>query len=159
MCDFDLLGFQTENDRLAFLDSLSSQTRVTTRSGKQHIAWGKDFQTEVYPIGIEPDEIALQAAGPLPPKLAQLKAELKNVKNIFSVERLDYSKGLPERFWRMKRYWKTIRSIGEKFVIPKLRLRHAAKYRHIRIFATSLRRKQAGLMGNMDNWAGRRSII
>ncbi len=66
-----------------FLDSLSSQTRVTTRSGKQHIAWGKDFQTEVYPIGIEPDEIALQAAGPLPPKLAQLKAELKNVKNIF----------------------------------------------------------------------------
>jgi trehalose 6-phosphate synthase len=34
----------------------------------------------------------------MPPKLAQLKAELKNVKNIFSVERLDYSKGLPERF-------------------------------------------------------------
>ena len=34
----------------------------------------------------------------MPPKLAQLKNELKNVKNIFSVERLDYSKGLPERF-------------------------------------------------------------
>ncbi|WP_348243506.1 trehalose-6-phosphate synthase, partial [Salmonella enterica] len=67
LCDFDLIGFQTENDRLSFLDSLSSQTRDTTRSGKQHIALGKDFQTEVYPIGIEPDEIALQAAGPLPP--------------------------------------------------------------------------------------------
>ncbi len=38
LCDFDLLGFQTENDPSAFLDSLSSQTRVTTRSGKQHIA-------------------------------------------------------------------------------------------------------------------------
>lgn len=159
LCDFDLLGFQTENDRLAFLDSLSSQTRVTTRSGKQHIAWGKDFQTEVYPIGIEPDEIALQAAGPLPPKLAQLKAELKNVKNIFPLSGWIIRKGYRNVFWRMKRYWKTTRSIGEKFVIPKLRLRHAAKYRHIRIFATSLRRKQAGLMGNMDNWAGRRSII
>ncbi len=34
----------------------------------------------------------------MPAKLAQLKDELKNVKNIFSVERLDYSKGLPERF-------------------------------------------------------------
>ncbi|HFZ8993088.1 TPA: alpha,alpha-trehalose-phosphate synthase [Citrobacter freundii] len=98
LCDFDLLGFQTENDRLAFLDSLSSQTRVVTRSGKTHTAWGKRFCTEVYPIGIEPDEIAQQAAGPLPPKMAQMKAELKNVKNIFSVERLDYSKGLPERF-------------------------------------------------------------
>lgn len=98
LCDYDLLGFQTENDRLAFLDSLSGKTRLTTHEGKSHSAWGKNFRTEVYPIGIEPDEIAADAAGPLPPKLAQLKEELKNVKNIFSVERLDYSKGLPERF-------------------------------------------------------------
>lgn len=98
LCDYDLLGFQTENDRLAFLDSLSGKTRLTTHEGKSHSAWGKNFRTEVYPIGIEPDEIAADAAGPLPSKLAQLKEELKNVKNIFSVERLDYSKGLPERF-------------------------------------------------------------
>lgn len=98
MCDFDLLGFQTENDRQAFLDCLAAQTRVSTHKDKQHLAWGKVFRTQVYPIGIEPDEIARQASGPLPPKLAQLKAELKNVQNIFSVERLDYSKGLPERF-------------------------------------------------------------
>ena len=98
LCDYDLLGFQTESDRLAFLDCLSTQTRLTTRGGTHHTAWGKAFQTEVYPIGIEPKEIAQQASGPLPPKLAQLKNELKNVKNIFSVERLDYSKGLPERF-------------------------------------------------------------
>lgn len=97
LCDFDLLGFQTENDRLAFLDCLASQTRVTTRS-RRHTAWGKAFCTDVYPIGIAPEEIAQQAKGALPPKLAQLKAELKNVQNIFSVERLDYSKGLPERF-------------------------------------------------------------
>ncbi|VEA76548.1 trehalose-6-phosphate synthase [Salmonella enterica subsp. arizonae] len=125
----------------------------------RHIAWGKDFQTEVYPIGIEPDEIALQAAGPLPPKLAQLKAELKNVKIFFPLSDWIIRKGCRNAFWRMKRYWKTIRSTGEKFVTPKSRLHHAAKYRHIRIFATSLRRKQAVLMGNMDNWAGRRSII
>ena len=98
MCDFDLLGFQTENDRQAFLDCLAAQTRVITHKDKQHLAWGKAFRTQVYPIGIEPDEIARQASGPLPTKLAQLKAELKNVQNIFSVERLDYSKGLPERF-------------------------------------------------------------
>lgn len=98
MCDFDLLGFQTENDRQAFLDSLSSLTRVSSCDTQNHTAWGKHFHTAVYPIGIEPEEIARQASGPLPPKLAQLKAELKNLKNIFSVERLDYSKGLPERF-------------------------------------------------------------
>lgn len=98
MSDFDLLGFQTENDRLAFLDCVSGQTRLTSRGSKTHSAWGHTFRTEVYPIGIDPKEIARQAQGPLPPKLAQLKAELKSVRNIFSVERLDYSKGLPERF-------------------------------------------------------------
>ncbi|MFZ4258541.1 alpha,alpha-trehalose-phosphate synthase [Raoultella terrigena] len=98
LCDYDLLGFQTESDRQAFLDCIAVQTRLTTRSGNAHVAWGKPFQTEVYPIGIDPDEIARSAKGPLPPKLAQLKSELKSVQNIFSVERLDYSKGLPERF-------------------------------------------------------------
>jgi trehalose 6-phosphate synthase len=98
LCDYDLLGFQTDNDRLAFLDCVASKTRLTSHDDGSHSAWGKAFRTEVYPIGIEPDEIAADASGPLPPKLAQLKAELKHVKNIFSVERLDYSKGLPERF-------------------------------------------------------------
>ncbi|MCT4706003.1 alpha,alpha-trehalose-phosphate synthase [Enterobacteriaceae bacterium H16N7] len=98
LCDYDLLGFQTENDRLAFLDCISSVTRLDHDGNHQHQAFGKTFRTEVYPIGIEPDEIAKNAQGPLPPKLAQLKAELGEIKNIFSVERLDYSKGLPERF-------------------------------------------------------------
>ncbi len=98
LCDYDLLGFQTESDRTAFLDSIAMQTRLSDLGDKRYQAWGKAFSTEVYPIGIDPDEITRNAKGPLPPKLAQLKNELKNVKIIFSVERLDYSKGLPERF-------------------------------------------------------------
>ncbi|WP_313083687.1 alpha,alpha-trehalose-phosphate synthase [Atlantibacter sp.] len=98
LCDYDLLGFQTANDENAFLESVAQQTALTTRDKHIHRAFGKQFTTSVYPIGIEPEEIALQASGPLPPKLAQLKKELGTIKNIFSVERLDYSKGLPERF-------------------------------------------------------------
>src|SRR5690606_12006423 len=67
LCDCGLLGFQTDNDRLSFLDSLSGLTRVNTQNSRSHMAWGKPFHTEVYPIGIEPDEIAQQASGPLPP--------------------------------------------------------------------------------------------
>ena len=61
MCDFDLLGFQTENDRQAFLDCLAAQTRVSTHKDKQHLAWGKAFRTQVYPIGMEPDEMQILA--------------------------------------------------------------------------------------------------
>ena len=98
LCDYDLLGFQTENDRQAFVDCVAQQTTLSEVGHQQYRAWGKMFRTAVYPISIEPQEVARSASGPLPPKLAQLKAELKGVKNIFSVERLDYSKGLPERF-------------------------------------------------------------
>lgn len=85
---------------------------------------GKHFHTAVYPIGIEPEEITRRASGPLPPKLAQLKAELKNLKNIFSVERLDYSKGLPERF-------QAYEALLEKF--PQ----HHGKIRYTQIAPTS----------------------
>jgi trehalose 6-phosphate synthase len=34
LCDYDLLGFQTENDRLAFLDSVSGKARLVTKGGK-----------------------------------------------------------------------------------------------------------------------------
>ncbi|MBL5882871.1 alpha,alpha-trehalose-phosphate synthase [Lelliottia aquatilis] len=144
LCDYDLLGFQTENDRLAFLDSVSGKTRVTTRSGKSHTAWGKMFNTEVYPIGIEPDEIATDASGPLPPKLAQLKSELKNVKNIFSVERLDYSKGLPERFLAYER-------LLDKF--PQ----HHGKIRYTQIAPTSRGEVQAyqDIRHQLETEAGR----
>ncbi len=144
LCDYDLLGFQTENDRLAFLDCLSNLTRVTTRSAKSHTACGKAFRTEVYPIGIEPKEIAKQAAGPLPPKLAQLKAELKNVQNIFSVERLDYSKGLPERFLAYE-------ALLEKY--PQ----HHGKIRYTQIAPTSRGDVQAyqDIRHQLENEAGR----
>lgn len=97
LCDYDLLGFQTESDRTAFLECLSLMTQLQT-SGKQHRAFGNTFATEVYPIGIEPDSIKEMAEGPLPPKMAAMKRDLGDAKNIIACERLDYSKGLPERF-------------------------------------------------------------
>ena len=144
LCDFDLLGFQTDNDRQAFLDCLTAQTQVTTPSEKQHLAWGKAFRTEVYPIGIAPEEIARQASGSLPPKLAQLKAELKNVKNIFSVERLDYSKGLPERF-------QAYEALLEQF--PQ----HHGKIRYTQIAPTSREEVQAyqDIRHQLETEAGR----
>jgi len=97
MCEYDLLGFQTESDRLAFLESVSLLTQMPSE-GKQHRAFGNRFTTEVYPIGIEPDSIKEMAEGPLPPKMVAMKKDLGDAQNIIACERLDYSKGLPERF-------------------------------------------------------------
>lgn len=144
LCDYDLLGFQTDNDQMAFLDCVASKTRLTSHDDGSYSAWGKRFRTEVYPIGIEPDEIAADAAGPLPPKLAQLKNELKNVKNIFSVERLDYSKGLPERFLAFE-------TLLDKF--PQ----HHGKIRYTQIAPTSRGEVQAyqDIRHQLETEAGR----
>ena len=98
LCEYDLLGFQTESDRVAFLDSVSQLTQLQNKGDKKHRAFGNTFMTEVYPIGIEPDSIKEMAEGPLPPKMAAMKKELGDARNIIACERLDYSKGLPERF-------------------------------------------------------------
>jgi len=97
LCNYDLLGFQTESDRTAFLECLSLLTLMQSK-GKKHTAFGNHFITGVYPIGIEPDSIREMAEGPLPPKMAAMKKDLGDAKNIIACERLDYSKGLPERF-------------------------------------------------------------
>nr|WP_113866352.1 alpha,alpha-trehalose-phosphate synthase [Brenneria salicis]NMN91914.1 trehalose 6-phosphate synthase [Brenneria salicis ATCC 15712 = DSM 30166]RBP62866.1 trehalose 6-phosphate synthase [Brenneria salicis ATCC 15712 = DSM 30166]RLM30735.1 alpha,alpha-trehalose-phosphate synthase [Brenneria salicis ATCC 15712 = DSM 30166] len=98
MCEYDLLGFQTESDRSAFLDNLRQLTTLQQAGDNTHCAFGNPFMTEVYPIGIEPDSIKEMTEGPLPPKMAEMKRELGDAQNIISCERLDYTKGLPERF-------------------------------------------------------------
>ncbi|MFC3395395.1 alpha,alpha-trehalose-phosphate synthase [Brenneria rubrifaciens] len=98
MSEFDLIGFQTENDRMAFLDNIGQLTTLLQTGAKTHRAFGHTFMTETYPIGIAPDSIKEMAEGPLPPKMAAMKRELGDAQNIISCERLDYSKGLPERF-------------------------------------------------------------
>ncbi|KQN62848.1 MULTISPECIES: alpha,alpha-trehalose-phosphate synthase [unclassified Erwinia] len=97
MCEYDLLGFQTDSDRSAFLDSVAQLTPLVS-TDNVHRALGHTFSTGVYPIGIEPDSIKQMAEGPLPPKMVAMKKDLGEAKNIIACERLDYSKGLPERF-------------------------------------------------------------
>lgn len=98
MAEYDLLGFQTEADRNAFVENLVQQNEYEELGEKHHRAYGKTFRTEVYPIGIAPDSIKEMAEGPLPPRMAAMKKELGDAQNIISCERLDYTKGLPERF-------------------------------------------------------------
>ena len=128
LCDYDLLGFQTESDRLAFLDCVSMQTRLTTRGGKT-CGLGQTFPDRSLPNRYRSGRDSAQRKRPLPPKLAQLKSELKSVQNIFSVERLDYSKGLPERFLAYEALLENYPIITVRFVIPRLRRRRAAMFR------------------------------
>ncbi|WP_058911123.1 alpha,alpha-trehalose-phosphate synthase [Entomohabitans teleogrylli] len=144
LCDYDLLGFQTGSDKQAFLDAVATHTRLDSVADGCWQAWGKSFRAGVYPIGIEPQEIRRQAEGPLPPRMAQIKEELRNINNIFSVERLDYSKGLPERFLAFE-------TLLEKY--PE----HHGKIRYTQIAPTSRGEVQAyqDIRHQLETEAGR----
>jgi trehalose 6-phosphate synthase len=104
LCCFDLVGFQTEGDLRAFVDYIeheahgSVEPRGAARARTVH-AYGRTLRAGAYPIGVYPDEIAeLAKAGENGSYVRNLKATLRDRQLIMSVDRLDYSKGLVERF-------------------------------------------------------------
>ncbi|MBN8872239.1 MAG: trehalose-6-phosphate synthase [Rhodospirillales bacterium] len=104
MCAFDLLGFQTEIDRTAFLDYVLRVGGGTAGADGSVSVGGRVVRTGVYPIGVHVDETRAQAELPANRRTAtRLRANLME-QLILSVDRLDYSKGLRQRFVAFERF-------------------------------------------------------
>jgi trehalose 6-phosphate synthase len=105
MLAYDLIGFQTRDDCENFLGYLSSELGlevengvVTSSHGKTHVA--------VFPIGIDPEKFAQQAAKAVShPDVSRLRRSLNGEKLAIGVDRLDYSKGLINRINAFDRMW------------------------------------------------------
>ncbi|MFM0518740.1 alpha,alpha-trehalose-phosphate synthase (UDP-forming) [Caballeronia jiangsuensis] len=108
LCAFDLLGFQTEPDLRAFCDYIETEAGGSLRrDGAKPVevrAFGQTLRAAAYPIGVYPDEIAALAKdGESGRDVEIVKATLHHRKLVMSVDRLDYSKGLVERFRAFER--------------------------------------------------------
>jgi trehalose 6-phosphate synthase len=104
MCAFDLLGFQTEIDRTAFIDYVLRQAGGTPIDVNTVSVFGRTVRTGVYPIGVHVDEVRAQAETPVNRRQAtRMRANLLE-RLILSVDRLDYSKGLRQRFAAFERF-------------------------------------------------------
>src|SRR3984885_11408192 len=102
-CQYDLVGFQTEIDRAAFLDYAVRHAGGTVRADMLSI-YDKVVRTGVYPIGVHVDEVRASAELPRNRRQAtRIRAALLD-RLILSVDRLDYSKGLPRRFAAFERF-------------------------------------------------------
>jgi trehalose 6-phosphate synthase len=105
LCQYDLIGFQTEADRRAFEDYVLREADGHLLPGRALVAFGRIIRTGVYPIGVQAEEIRRQAKPPEDcPQMARLHASIGSSKLIISVDRLDYSKGLAERFLAYERF-------------------------------------------------------
>jgi len=102
----DLLGFQTERDAERFR-SYARLFGGATPAGDGHLRLpdGRTLRVAAFPIGIDTRRIAEHAAAAASkPAVRKLQASLGGRKLAIGVDRLDYSKGLPERFRGFSRY-------------------------------------------------------
>lgn len=107
LCCYDLVGFQTESDEQAFHDYITRYAGGTVK-GREVEAFGRRLLTGVYRIGVFPDDIAAQAERYEGRReVRDLRASLQNRKLIMSVDRLDYSKGIVERFRAFEHFLET----------------------------------------------------
>ncbi len=99
---FDLVGFQTETDRGHLLDYLvrEADARVEEREeGAVVRAFRRTFRVEAHPIGIDTRHVERSAVRTENSReVERLRASLGGRRLIIGVDRLDYTKGLPQRF-------------------------------------------------------------
>ena len=99
---FDLVGFQTETDRAHLLDYLAREAnaRVEDREGGSVVrAFRRVFRAETHPIGIDTRYVERNAAkAESSREFERLRVSLAGRRLIVGVDRLDYSKGLVQRF-------------------------------------------------------------
>lgn len=95
---YDLLGFQTEGDLQCFTDYVLREAGGTLE-GDTLRAYGRTVVARAFPIGIDTAQFARMAQSEEARRDAErLKAAIFNRTQIIGVDRLDYTKGLPERF-------------------------------------------------------------
>jgi trehalose 6-phosphate synthase len=108
MSAYDLVGFQTERDLERFQDyvRLFGRGKVIGH-GVLETPGGRLLRAGAFPISIDTQGIALQAAAAIDKASVKRLAESLSGRALaIGVDRLDYSKGLPERFRAFERYLK-----------------------------------------------------
>jgi len=99
LCAYDLVGFQTMNDLSAFHDYIVLEADGEVLANGLVRAYGRTLRADVFPIGIDADELtALAAEHDSSTEHERLMEVLHGRAMIIGVDRLDYSKGLVERF-------------------------------------------------------------
>jgi trehalose 6-phosphate synthase len=97
MLAYDLIGFQTDDDRQNFIDYVGQELGlaidddvVTSKFGVSSIA--------TFPIGIDADLFAARAAKAITrAEVSRLRTSLQGARLAIGVDRIDYSKGLENR--------------------------------------------------------------
>jgi trehalose 6-phosphate synthase len=95
---YDLVGFQSEADLTHFSHYVESEAQAQRLSPDRLRAFNRALRVGAYPIGIDVDDfVRLADSKEGLDMFAQMRDEYSRRRLLLGVDRLDYSKGLPQR--------------------------------------------------------------
>ena len=105
LCYYDLVGFQTKTDADNFTRYLSDECGLPRVSGGAFKFEGRIVRVGVFPVGVETDAFPRLARRAINTQFVRRVLDsLSGRAMIIGVDRLDYSKGLPQRMEAYRRF-------------------------------------------------------
>ena len=105
MFDYDLVGFQTVEYLQAFEDYVLTEARGAQPGPDRLAAHGRTLKVGAFPIGLDAADFARMLRSPKARRMRDVMAAATVFRHlIVGVDRLDYSKGLEERFAGYERF-------------------------------------------------------
>jgi trehalose 6-phosphate synthase/phosphatase len=93
---FDLIGFHTHDYAQAFLGAVRRLLGYDNTLGQLNVG-DRIVQVDIFPMGIDFEKYSRATADvALQDEIVSIRNSLKTEKTVFSVSRLDYTKGIPE---------------------------------------------------------------
>ncbi|MCS5491349.1 bifunctional alpha,alpha-trehalose-phosphate synthase (UDP-forming)/trehalose-phosphatase [Algoriphagus limi] len=97
VCGADLIGFHTYDDMRHFLSAVGRITGLSSESGYIQ-AENRIINVDSFPMGIDYDKFAKQARSKKTQNIVrEFRNQVVDQKLILTIDRLDYSKGIPQR--------------------------------------------------------------
>ncbi|MGO9546465.1 MAG: alpha,alpha-trehalose-phosphate synthase (UDP-forming) [Rhodomicrobium sp.] len=158
---FDVIGFQTSNDASNFQRFVSEHAGGEVGECGRIDAFGRTIIAQAFPIGIDVEEFAAAA------RTAEAASQIERLNrrtivrsHIIGVDRLDYTKGLPERFKAFRKLLEThpehMKTVTYMQIAPPTRIEVEA-YANIRKELEELSGAVNGEFGDFD-WTPLRYI-
>ena len=102
LLEYDLVGFQTRRDRNNFIQCAEALIKDIHYDARRQVSTitvpNREIKVGIFPISIDFKEFARQAAAKsVAGRASQLYEAIPNCQIILGVDRLDYSKGIPEK--------------------------------------------------------------
>jgi trehalose 6-phosphate synthase len=121
LLDYDLIGFQTEEWLESFRHYVENVLEGSVSADGVVTVGSRRVRVGAFPIGIDYKEFREAAESDVAEAAFQrLKASVGSKHAIIGVDRLDYSKGLEERFWGYRRFLEEHEDCHDKIVLLQI---------------------------------------